>query len=112
MKRYEETEELLKNDRKSTWKGYTEMGYGVTTVLSGQIYFSENFRIPCIAFFLSSFIQWQLKTSLLALDSYFQKNEKSFKLHSAFNISILSDLSDDEKSSSLPDKSDGENESD
>ena len=61
MKRYEETEKLLKNDRKSTRKGSTEMGYGVTTALSGQIYFSENFWIPCIAFFLSNFIQWQQK---------------------------------------------------
>ena len=112
MKRYEETEKLLRTDRKNTRKGSTEMGYGVTTALSRQIYFSENFWIPWIAFFLSNLIQWQLKTSLLALNLYLQKNEKSFKLHSAFNISILSDLSDDEKSSSLPDKSDGENDSD
>ena len=44
MKRYEETEKLLKNDRKSTRKGSTEMGYGVTTALSGQIIFPKIFE--------------------------------------------------------------------
>ena len=74
--------------------------------------FFRKFLNSLYRFLFIKFYSVAIKTSLLALNLYLQKNEKSFKLHSAFNISILSDLSDDEKSSSLPDKSDGENDSD